>query len=529
MSRESELNMTRMQLRDVVAGVRRRWRMKVALRGLLITGGAAIALFLVSLYGLDRAAMPAGGVLALRIVGVILVLALGARFLVRPLMRRVTDEQVALYLEEHEPSLQNALLAALDTSDPSVSPAFVRRTIERAIETCRSIDDGRRIDRGEINRFATAFSVIAVFGLGLSAFGPPILRSGADAFLHPLRTGAAVRVAVEPGSITIARGADQVVTAQLNGWQPRAGGAGVAQQIEIHMRTAGDSVFLRIPLLATDDPTVYEVQLFDIGAPTEYYIEADGVRSELFRIDVVDLPYVEQIELEYDYPDYTGIANEVMEDAGDIVALRNTVVTVRAKTTMPVTAARILIEGGATIPMTVNEDGRVEGDIRVVAAGTYTIELTAESGAVVSGSSSYLIDVLDDRGPTVRISKPGHDTRPSNIDEVFVEATAEDDFGVAKLELVYSVNGGAEKTVPLMNPTRPLTEASAGHTFYLEELDLEPGDLVSYFARAVDNGGDGGRTSTSDIFFMNIRPFTRDYRQAQQGGAPPGGGGGGGE
>src|SRR5690606_24595566 len=106
------------------------------------------------------------------------------------------------------------------------------------------------------------------------------------------------------------------------------------------------------------------------------------------------------------------------------------------------------------------------------------------------------------------------------------EASAEDDFGVARLEIVYSVNGGAETAVPLLSNARALTEASAGHTFYLEELDLEPGDLVSYFARATDNSG-SGNVVTSDIYFMNIRPFGRDYRQSQQGGGDGGGGGGG--
>src|SRR5690606_38869665 len=119
----------------------------------------------------------------------------------------------------------------------------------------------------------------------------------------------------------------------------------------------------------------------------------------------------------------------------------------------------------------------------------------------------------------------GHDTRPTNVEEVFVEVSAEDDFGIAELELVYNVNGGEERVVKLLNAAQPLPEASAGHTFYLEELDLKPGDLISYYARAKDNGGANAKEATSDIFFMNVRPFGRDYRQAEQ----AGGGGGGGQ
>ena len=36
----------------------------------------------------------------------------------------------------------------------------------------------------------------------------------------------------------------------------------------------------------------YEGMLFDVGAPLEYFVEADGVRSAVFKLTVVDVPYV---------------------------------------------------------------------------------------------------------------------------------------------------------------------------------------------------------------------------------------------
>ena len=69
---------------------------------------------------------------------------------------------------------------------------------------------------------------------------------------------------------------------------------------------------------------------------------------------------------------------------------------------------------------------------------------------------------------------------------------------------------------------------SAGHTLFLEEWELEAGDLVSYYAIARDNRtGSESRPITSDIYFLNVRPFERAYRQAEQGGGGGGGGGGG--
>ena len=68
-------------------------------------------------------------------------------------------------------------------------------------------------------------------------------------------------------------------------------------------------------------------------------------------------------------------------------------------------------------------------------------------------------------------------------------------------------------------------EISAGHTFFLEEYDLQPGDLVTYYGKGVDSRNPANTVST-DIYFIEVRPFGREYRQGQRGG---GGGGGGGE
>ncbi|HJN92025.1 MAG TPA: DUF4175 family protein, partial [Dehalococcoidia bacterium] len=139
-------------------------------------------------------------------------------------------------------------------------------------------------------------------------------------------------------------------------------------------------------------------------------------------------------------------------------------------------------------------------------------------GNLVSASPHYTIDVLTDQPPSVSFSKPGRDTRASPIEELFLEAKADDDFGISELLLIYSANGEAEDTIALYD-SRPAPEVTVGHTMYLEELELESGDLVSYYAQAKDNNRETGtRTVTSDIYFVQIRPFRIDFRQGEQGG-----------
>ena len=50
-------------------------------------------------------------------------------------------------------------------------------------------------------------------------------------------------------------------------------------------------------------------RLLDISVPTEYLIEANGIRSSTYRIDVVNLPFVKNVNSEYRYASYTGLAS----------------------------------------------------------------------------------------------------------------------------------------------------------------------------------------------------------------------------
>jgi hypothetical protein len=116
------------------------------------------------------------------------------------------------------------------------------------------------------------------------------------------------------------------------------------------------------------------------------------------------------------------------------------------------------------------------------------------------------------------------------IEEPLMRIQANDDQGIASLELVLSVNGEDQRVVPLLPGAQASIrnqQVEAEHVVYLEDLGLQPGDLVSYYVQARDRAPQAkSRTATSDIFFYQVRPFSTDYRSAEQGGGNGGGGGG---
>jgi len=218
-----------------------------------------------------------------------------------------------------------------------------------------------------------------------------------------------------------------------------------------------------------------------------YFVDARGNRSREFTIDVADLPRVEKVDYTYHYPAYTGLAVKKEENATDIVALKGTEVEVTITGSQLLSGGRLVFADGKSVSLQPNGEKTVTGRVTVDRTTTFRIELTNTNRSKYLGLEEYSMEALDDQKPIVEFTKPGRDTKATKVEEVFTELRAEDDFGVRQLELYYSVNGGAEQKVDLFaSKGEHPKEISAGHTFFLEEYDLQPGDLVTYYGKAVD-------------------------------------------
>jgi hypothetical protein len=520
--RDSDRRIARNRILGVIRSVKWRWRTRIALRGLVWVAALTGGVVLLSAMGLERMRFDPEAVVWLRVAtwGTFAISMIV--FLIRPLLVRVTDTQVALYLEEHEPSLEHAVVSALDPGNRSVSPELAERVLEVAVEKARGVQYGRRVEQSGLYRFAGALTAVAVLALAVTLFGPPHLRHGLSALLLPTVDPAEVNpysVAVQPGDVTIARGSDQMIIAGLSGFE--------SADASVFVKGESEPSFRRITMLPALEAG-FEVMLLGVAEPTEYFVEATGVRSPTFTIDVADLPYVDQIDVTYHFPRYTGLPSRTIQDGGDVAALAGTEVELSIEPTMTAPGGKLILDGEAVADLEPQEDGTLRARFTIGENDFYSIQLARDNGALVRSSPEYNIDVLRDQDPSISFSRPGRDMPASTIEEVYLEVRANDDYGIGDIRLVVSVNAGPEDTISMFEASgAPLADVSTGHTLFLEEWPLEVGDLVSYYAIVRDNRSMGGdKVVTSDIYFLNMRPFERAYRQAEQQGGGGGGGGG---
>ena len=512
------------ELREAVRGLRARWRRRILAEGAAKVAVAALLALLAGVIVTKVVGVGAGSVVTVRVIGYLLIAAAAVRYLIGPFLGRLDDARFALYVEERAPELRQVLVSAvheLATPEPArPSPALSGRLMAQALSEVRRLDAGPGLEGSRFRRAAGLLTGAAALAALLIAVGPPVLRDVARVLFIPWSEAAAApvfAVQVEPGNATVPRGGALEIRATLRGFE--------AEGAELVLRADTASEWIRLPMLRDSAAAEFTARLFDLTSATEYYAESNEIRSRVYKLTIADLPAVSRFSLELRFPGYTGLPVERIEEGGDVAAVRGTTVTVRATTSRVVQGGSIRLDDGTTVPMTADSAGLLTGSFRVSRDGFYRLDLVATDGTAVPGAIQYVVEALEDQPPGVRIEEPGRDTKVTSVDEVTIAMRATDDYGVGSLELHYAVNGGAEKRIALSDstPRRTRLDARAAHTLFLEELRLRPGDLVSYFATAKDGGGN---TASSDIYFLEIRPFGRDYKQAESGG---GGGGGGGE
>lgn len=508
-------------LRELLRKARSRRQLLLSLRGVAITVGVVAVVLLLTGWAAHRYRYNTSALLVLRSGALLTVLATFYFALVQPLLKRISDARLARLIEEKSPGVEDRLVTAVEFANeqPSlVSPAIVSRLYRDANSLSATLDVRNIIQRSRLLLYGGAALASLLLFAGVLKWGPREISEGVTQLVTPTALASspnAMSIKVKPGTARVPKGSDQDILATLVNFD--------SQTVTVFSRPLGSKEdFQGQPMEPAKARSDFRLSIFNIQDSVEYFVESNTVRSEVYKLNVVDLPFVKQLDLTLNFPAFSNLPTKTVEDGGDIAALKGTVATVTAKLTGKVRAARIVFGDGKKADMQLQGADFV-GNLTVAGDTTYYIELVSNDGEAYRGSNEYDISVLSDQPPVISFDKPGRDKKATNLEEVFTQARAEDDYGVVSMDLHFSVNGGEEKKVNLQQLTRESAQSLSGaYTFFLEEYNLKPGDFISYYAKARDASNE----ATSDIYFIEVKPFEMEYKQSQQQGGGGGGQGG---
>ncbi|HTZ60277.1 MAG TPA: hypothetical protein VMB49_19345 [Acidobacteriaceae bacterium] len=502
MSNQDTLNLYIRQLHQ-------RLRLGVSLRGVAIITATALVTTILLVLILNRFAFPVHGLAGARSLLLIALACAAALALALPL-RRLTRRRATEVAESAHPEFQQRLVTFDDRENKGNDP-FLELLAADTLSVAHDAQPAKLLPNNKLYFLAGAGIACVAVLVWLVAAGPGYLGYGASLLWTGPKAAPLYDIHVTPGNAAVRRNADQLITAQIIGLKPEK------VRLFAHYKSSAKTDWEPVAMQPMDRSNF---QFLFAGLPedVEYYVEAGPLKSQHYKVRVVDLPSVKQMKVTYHYPKWTGMKPVSDDHGGDLRALEGTTAELSVQMDRPLHNGRLTLDDGKEITLTGGEGNVYKGSILMQKDGAYHVA-AVDQGQPVRLSEDYFIATDKANPPEIAIDRPVGDYRASPIEEVTVGVKASDDFGLNNVALHYSVNGGEEKTIDI--PQKPgAKDVSGSTTLSLEDFKLVPGDLVTIYATAKD----GHSEARTDMSFIQADPFEREFSQSQQ----MGGGGGGG-
>ena len=497
-------------------------RYQVTLGLLLILGVVMAGLLLASLVS-SVWALPAFLRVALLGLFSLLLSATVAYFVLRPLLYRLSLEKLALKVEERFPLLSDRLISALQLQKQFVSNPegysleMIDAVVYQADQLSENLDFKSVVDKRNLRKYGRTTGILAVI---LAAFGlifPGNFKFALYAFSNPLtelESPAKFKFELLPGNNEVVKYSDVEVGVKIS---PTA----EFQNYELPGRI---KLFYKFENSDWESVTLKKIDLTKLAIPEkkdfdyshtfkevkrnfQFYAWAEGEKSETYRITVVDKPRVVDLKVTLNFPSYTGLKTQLLNDnEGNIKALAGTKAKIQVRANKVLEAASLVFSDGNRSALNIN--GKVaSSEIKIAKDLTYHIEVIDENDNSNPDPIEYEISLIPDEYPTVEVTYPGEDRDLDQTMKMPLRIAVRDDFGASSLKLKYKINSGGqewpEEEIAISFP-KANSEFTADCDWSLAKFPIVPGDYVSYYAEVWDNDAVSGPKSAKSRTY-NLR------------------------
>ena len=495
---QSQLGRLERQLRQA-----RQWRRLTFCWG--ITAGVELLLFLIrSFTGWDM--RPLGW---LTLAGGLL----GAWLAWRSERRRAANFRGLVgVIARENPATRHLLLTALEQEPNAASGEFgflQLRVIEEALKHPHTILWEQAVARKAASARNSQLLALAALVLVLSLGG---LRGIPPWRVTPVLNPAGARkgIVVTPGDTQLERGSGLVISAAFGGTPP-------PEAALVLVWASGKTQ--RLPMARNFADPVFGVSLLEVTEDGLYRVEYGGKQTRDYKISVFEFPALTRADAELRYPRYTGLADKTIPDTRRVSAVEGTRLTYTLQLNKPVARARLIGQQQPTLTLTpeTNAVARLNA-LTLTNSARYALELVDAEGRTNKAPAEFVIQVLPNRPPEVKMIFPAGDQRVSRLEEIQLEGEARGEFGLLKYGLGYGRAGEDPQLIELGFAAAANEKRQFTNLLSLEKLGVEVDQLVTYFAWADDYGPDGQvRRTYSDIFFAEVRPFEEIFRADESG------------
>lgn len=413
-----------------------------------------------------------------------------------------TAGKIGFYFPEIKDDLKNALQLINIQNNKLYSTSLVEAAFESVYVKTKSIKFDSVIKFNSLKKPALKLLLLFIIAIlfllilpGFSNASSRLLQFDRE-FIPPAR----FILNVTPGNTEVTKGATINIVITATGDNPL--------NVKLLSKDDEQTEFTEIKLNPDSlNQFIYEVK--SVRNSFNYYVQADEIKSDNYRIEVVDRPIIKTISFKITPPAYSKIPSFDQQDNGNITALIGSKVDISLTSTKNLSSALIEYEDSTQTELSA-EKNTAKGNIRINKEASYKILITDETGNSNQNPITYIIKPIYDELPTIELLSPGRDIPLGNDNRVPLFAKISDDFGFTKLLLQYRlVNSKYEIPQEEFTPieiTVPVNEKETDINYVWNLTQLSPAvdDIYSYYLEIFDNDNISGPKSARTPLF-NVR------------------------
>jgi len=265
--------------------------------------------------------------------------------------------------------------------------------------------------------------------------------------------------------------------------------------------------------LTKEAPDRFVYRFSNVQKDVEFELSAATVRSEAYTLDVLEKPNILGFEVKLDYPGYTGRKDESLNSVGDFVIPEGTNID-WIFNALHTDDIRIAFSGDQLRKQQVKRFSDDLFTFKKRASKDEAYKVYISNARLPNADSvSYTITVIPDLYPNISVEKFQDSTDRKLL---FFAGEASDDYGLTALTFNYSIKraGGQPGNLNTTVVKKPETkDIRYDYAFDATNLDLKPGDEVTYYFETFDNDGVNGRKSARTSLMILSIPTVEEFKQ----------------
>lgn len=265
--------------------------------------------------------------------------------------------------------------------------------------------------------------------------------------------------------------------------------------------------------LTKEAPDRFVYRFSNVQKDVEFELSAATVRSEAYTLDVLEKPNILGFEVKLDYPGYTGRKDESLNSVGDFVIPEGTNID-WVFNALHTDDIHIAFSGDQLRKQPIKRFSDDLFTFKKRASKDEAYKVYISNARLPNADSvSYTITVIPDLYPNISVEKFQDSTDRKLL---FFAGEASDDYGLTALTFNYSVkrSGGQPGNLNTVVVKKPETkDIRYDYSFDATNLDLKPGDEVTYYFETFDNDGVNGRKSARTSLMLLTIPTVEEFKQ----------------